>query len=109
MCVVCAHTAEDLPPAITENIKTIHESVELEVQLIDDLLDLTKIARGKLQLHSQELSAHEMLGRTLQIVAHDIANKQLNVGVDPRASGDRIVADPARLQQVFWNIIKVPS
>ncbi|ELR21826.1 response regulator receiver domain containing protein [Acanthamoeba castellanii str. Neff] len=97
---------EDLPPAITENIKTIHESVELEVQLIDDLLDLTKIARGKLQLHSQELSAHELLGRTLQIVAHDIANKQLNVGVDPRASGDRIVADPARLQQVFWNIIK---
>jgi signal transduction histidine kinase len=34
------------------------------------------------------------------------AKKELKVGVDPRASGDRIVADPARLQQVFWNIIK---
>jgi signal transduction histidine kinase len=107
VCVVCvALIAEDMPPAITEDIKTIHESVELDVQLIDDLLDLTKVAPGKLQLHSQELSAHELLGRTLQIVAHDIANKELNVGVDPRASGDRIVADPARLQQVFWNIIQ---
>jgi len=42
-CVECA--GEGLPPQAEENVRMIHESVELEVQLIDDLLDLTKISR----------------------------------------------------------------
>ncbi len=107
MCVVCAHTAEDLPPAITENIKTIHESVELEVQLIDDLLDLTKIARGKLQLHRQYVEAHELVDRTLRIVDHELLKKKLLLRVHLNAQHHLLHVDPARMQQVFWNIIKV--
>jgi signal transduction histidine kinase len=38
-------TGEGLPPHVEENVRMIRESVELEVQLIDDLLDLTKISR----------------------------------------------------------------
>lgn len=103
---VLAISAENLSPSVRESIQTIHESVELEVQLIGDLLDLTKIARGKVQLHLQDSSAHELLGRTLQIVSHDIASKKLHISTEAQATGDRIMVDPARMQQVFWNIIK---
>ncbi|ELR19588.1 ATPase/histidine kinase/DNA gyrase B/HSP90 domain containing protein, partial [Acanthamoeba castellanii str. Neff] len=97
---------EGLPPQAEENVRMIHESVELEVQLIDDLLDLTKISRNKLELHLQEVVAHELLSRTLQIVGHEIKLKKLHVSTDFAATIDRLNADPARLQQVFWNITK---
>ncbi len=85
---------------------TIHECVELEVQLIDDLLDLTKIAREKLQLHHQPVNAHDLLTRTMHIVNHEIFNKKLATQIDARAECCILMADPARIQQVLWNILK---
>jgi K+-sensing histidine kinase KdpD len=82
--------------------------VELEVQLIDDLLDLTKVARGKLQLHRQYVEAHELVDRTLRIVDHELLKKKLLLRVHLNAQHHLLHVDPARMQQVFWNIIKVP-
>lgn len=77
-------------------MRTIHESVELEVQLIDDLLDLTKIARGKLQLYHQNVSAHDLVARTLRIVEHETKKKSLHLCVELNAKHHLLCVDPAR-------------
>jgi signal transduction histidine kinase len=44
-----------LPASLTADLETVRRNVELEARLIDDLLDLTRISRGKLELHCERL------------------------------------------------------
>jgi signal transduction histidine kinase/ActR/RegA family two-component response regulator len=95
-----------LPADMREQIRTIRRNVELEARLIDDLLDLTRITHGKLQLHRVPAGAHRLLAQTLDMYRADLHEKNLSLAVDLRAEHDGVLADPARLQQVFWNLIK---
>ncbi len=99
-------TNRDLPEALRDDLAMIHRNVELETRLIDDLLDLTRIVSGKLRLHPEPVRVHPLLTSVLDICAGDIFDKDLHVECDLRAADDRIIADPARLQQVLWNLIK---
>jgi two-component system CheB/CheR fusion protein len=83
----------------------IRRNVELEARLIDDLLDLTRIAKGKLQLHLEMIDAHELIQSALDICRGEIEAKQIEVTVDLAARRHIVYADSARLQQVFWNLI----
>jgi two-component system CheB/CheR fusion protein len=83
----------------------IRRNVELEARLIDDLLDLTRIAKGKLQLHLETIDAHELLCSALEICRGEIDARGLKVTVDLAARRHFVHADSARLQQVFWNLI----
>lgn len=98
-----------LPPEIDEGLQMVCRNVELEARLIDDLLDLTRITRGKLQLHLRKSSAHELLGHAMDIVREEINARQLQLSVQFQASDHVVLADAARLQQVFWNILRNAS
>jgi two-component system CheB/CheR fusion protein len=98
-----------LSPEITEGLKMVCRNVELEARLIDDLLDLTRIARGKLQLHLRKSDAHELLGHAMEIVRNDIDSRELNLSLELNASEHHVLADSSRLQQVFWNVLKNAS
>ena len=74
-------------------------------QLIDDLLDLTRIDRGKVQLHFEIVDAHALLQNVLEICQPEIDRKQLTPSLDLGAKRVHMRADPARLQQIFWNLI----
>jgi CheY-like chemotaxis protein len=80
--------------------------VELEALLIDDLLDLTRIAHGKLELHHDAVDIHGSLEHALTISQADIAEKRLTVRRHFEAAEHHCWADTARIQQVFWNLIK---
>jgi signal transduction histidine kinase len=87
-------------------LEIIRRNVELEARLIDDLLDITRIAHGKLQLTPEIINAHRAIGRALEICQRDIESKHLEVALDLKAPEHHIKADPARFQQVLWNLIK---
>lgn len=87
-------------------LEIIRRNVELEARLIDDLLDVTRIAHGKLQLTPEIINAHRAIGRALEICQRDIESKHLEVALDLKAPEHHIKADPARFQQVLWNLIK---
>src|SRR5437588_6361719 len=89
-----------------EALEVIRRNVELEARLIDDLLDVTRIAKGKLQLSFEIICVHEILQRAHEICRNDIAAKDLQVEFRLRAAQAHVEGDPARLQQVFWNLIK---
>ena len=96
----------DLPTELRADVELIHRNVELEARLIDDLLDVTRISRGKIELHRETISLHACLQTTLEICASDIQAKSLKVSVALNARQHFVSADPARLQQVFWNLLK---
>src|SRR6266487_3730074 len=91
---------------VREALEVIRRNVELEARLIDDLLDVTRIAKGKLQLSFEIICVHEILQRAYEICREDIAAKDLQVEFRLRAAHAHVEGDPARLQQVFWNLIK---
>ena len=87
-------------------IEIIRRNVELEARLIDDLLDITRIAHGKLQLTPETINAHRAIHRALEICQREIDARRLDVLLDLQAEAFHVNADPARFQQVLWNVIK---
>lgn len=93
-------------PEVRRALEVIRRNVELEARLIDDLLDVTRISKGKLQLSLETASVHEILQRSYEICREEIAAKDLKIEFRLRAERAYVEGDPARLQQVFWNLIK---
>lgn len=96
----------DLPPEIAEGLQMICRNVELEARLIDDLLDLTRITRGKLQLDLRTADAHELLRHAIDIVQSEIDARRLELDVRLDAKAHTVSVDASRLQQVFWNVLR---
>jgi two-component system CheB/CheR fusion protein len=94
---------KQLPPDVREDLATIRQNVELEARLIDDLLDLTRVARGLLHLNPAPLDVHLLLRGTIALCFPDDAIDI--VTTDLAATRHHVFADPARLQQVFWNLL----
>ena len=88
-----------------EHIAMIRRNVETEARLVDDLLDLTRIIRGKVQLHFEVVDAHALLRMTLAMLQADADAKALSVTVTFAARAHHVWADPCRLQQVFFNVL----
>ena len=95
----------DLRPDVQQGLKMVRGSVELEMRLIEDVLDLSRIARGKLTLQLRKADAHELLQSALEIVRSDIEQRHLTPFVALEASRHELVADAPRLQQVFWSVL----
>jgi CheY-like chemotaxis protein len=93
-------------PETRHALEVIRRNVELEARLIDDLLDITRIAKGKLQLTFETADAHDILQRAYEICRDEIAAKNQHAEFRWRAERSCVEADPARMQQVFWNLIK---
>jgi signal transduction histidine kinase/CheY-like chemotaxis protein len=87
-------------------LEVIRRNVELEARLIDDLLDVTRIAKGKLQLTLEIVDVHEILRRAYEICRDDIERKSIEAKFELKAEDVFVEGDPARLQQIFWNLIK---
>ncbi|HEX4639686.1 MAG TPA: ATP-binding protein [Chthoniobacterales bacterium] len=93
-------------PKVHEALEVIRRNVELEARLIDDLLDVTRIAKGKLQLTFEVVDVHEILRRAYEISREDMARKKIEPRFELKATHVHVDGDPARLQQVFWNLVK---
>jgi len=97
---------EKLPDDVREELRMIGQNVSLEARLIDDLLDLTRIVRGKLQLAFEAVDVRDVLRRTAETCRADLTQKSLCLEMRPEAQHTTVWGDPARLQQVFLNLLK---
>ena len=96
----------DLPGDLHSDLKVIRENIEMEARLIDDLLDLTRVNRGKVELRNEIVDSHAAIRSALQTCGNDAESKRLNVRLNLNAVHHYVWADAARLQQVFWNLLK---
>jgi signal transduction histidine kinase len=106
LLATAATSDPSLPPDIRQDFEVIARNVGLEARLIDDLLDLTRITRGKLSLDLQPVDAHDVLRDAIATAQPEIDDKRLVLETSFRARRSRLNADPVRLQQVFWNVLK---
>ena len=84
----------------------IRRNVELESQLIDDLLDLTRIAKDKLQLRFGPLDAHDVIQNVVEICRPEAQARNLKVRLNLRAGAHHVSGDAAKFQQIVWNLLK---
>jgi two-component system CheB/CheR fusion protein len=95
---------EPLPDTVRNGLAMIRRNVELEARLIDDLLDVTRIAQGKLELRRRTADLRQVLEHAVEASARPGApGPQVATELD---EGDlRLWADAPRLTQVFWNLL----
>jgi signal transduction histidine kinase len=93
------------PAHMRDACDIIQRNIQLEVRLIDDLLDLARIRNGKLALRTQDADALDILREAIRICSDDITRRRIHLVEQHEAASTALHADPARLQQVFWNLI----
>jgi PAS domain S-box-containing protein len=96
----------NVPEELKHDLEVIHRNVELEARIIDDLLDYTRISRGKLHLNTGTVDVHSLIGHAMEMSRSELLDKKINLSVDLNAEQHFVMGDAIRLQQVLWNLIK---
>jgi PAS domain S-box-containing protein len=108
--VVAAVSALGDDPALDEDTRLdlamIRRNLDLEVRLIDDLLDVSRVAAGKLRLELRLVDAASVLREAATIVSSDLDAHSQTLSIDTPGAPYPVQADAARLQQVFWNLLR---
>ena len=106
LTIAAMESDPDLPVRLRKSVAMIRRNIELETRLIDDLLDLNRVTSGKMHLQVQPTRMHAVLTQALQTCGSETSAKKLNIQLDLQADNDLVNADPARLQQTFWNLLR---
>jgi signal transduction histidine kinase/CheY-like chemotaxis protein len=86
--------------------RAIYDSARRQAQLIDDLLDVSRIMSGKLRLElSPVVDVKEIVGKALEMVQPAADAKRIYITIDGRNAIGTICADSARVQQIVWNLL----
>ncbi len=93
---------EDLRPTM----EMIRHNVNLQARLIDDLLDTMRIVQGKMPMHWGVTDCHQVIRHAVEVCRSEVFGKAIRLDLDLAAKDRHVNADSARLQQVFWNLIK---
>jgi PAS domain S-box-containing protein len=96
---------ETLPGTVRTQLAEMQRNLELEARLIDDLLDLTRVANKKLQIEASALNLHHVIQDSVHILKSEIDAKKISVSLELGAVDPIITGDRVRLQQVMWNLL----
>ncbi|MCW7539007.1 PAS domain S-box protein [Aquabacterium sp. A7-Y] len=92
-------------PAVVQAAETIHRTVLSQAQIIDDLLDLSRLNTGKLTLRRTQVDFLAIVQRIAEAVAADALAKQLDIQLELPEQPLLLHADPVRLEQITWNLV----
>ncbi len=90
---------------VNKGIKIIEESGKIQAQLINDLLDVSRIIAGKLSLELREVNPSTLIHGAIEAVRSTAELKSIQIETAFDSTIGTVMADPVRLQQVFWNLL----
>ncbi len=93
------------PAKTTQAVTIIERNAKLQVQLIDDLLDISRILRGKLVLNMFPVDLNFAISAALETVRLAIDAKAINLQTQLDRTIKTVMGDVGRLQQVMWNLL----
>lgn len=93
------------PATTARALETIERNAQAQSQMIEDILDVSRIIRGKLQLNLRPINLIPVVEAAIDSVrpAAEAKSLQLESLLDPAL--ERVVGDPDRLQQIIWNLL----
>jgi signal transduction histidine kinase len=92
--------------AVKEAINVIERNAKAQATLIDDLLDVARIAQGQLQLSNLPVHLPAIVTAAIDTIRPAAAAKQIDVNVEIQSSPMLTLrGDPTRMQQVVWNLL----
>src|SRR5262249_32680101 len=106
LATVTARLERPVDSELSAEMEMIRRNVALEARLIDDLLDISRIERGQLNLALQAVDVHEVIERAVDICRAEVLGVGLKLGLDLSAEGHHVMGDPARLMQIVWNLVQ---
>jgi PAS domain S-box-containing protein len=95
----------DLNPRQMKSIATIERSGEHLLSLINDILDVSKISAGKLELNITEVSPIELCKSSLMFIKQKAIQQQLTIDTQIPNNLDKIFVDERRMRQVLINLL----
>jgi PAS domain S-box-containing protein len=81
------------------------DNLQLEARIIDDLLDISRITRGQMEYKFQITDLHTLIEHAVEICKPDFSANGHQLRLDLSAPRHHVEGDPARLQQVIWNLV----
>ena len=94
----------DLPETIRSDLHVISRNLQLQARLIDDLLDLTRVSKGKISLQREITDVHSLIRSVRQLCEIAIDRQQVGFEMQLEAPRYHVLGDAGRLQQVLWNL-----
>jgi two-component system CheB/CheR fusion protein len=110
--VMAAHAVAEekgLSEESREALEVIERNIKIECNLIDDLLDVTRIGRGKMEITKAPIDVHEVIRKAVEICRTGMGAKKQKLAIALEAKRHTIHGDFTRLQQVFWNLVQNAS
>jgi PAS domain S-box-containing protein len=98
-----------LPADVRADLDMVSRNIDLEVRLIADLLDVSRIISGKLHLEKRPTDVALTLREAMKIVGGELDAKGQTLTVETPGAPYLIAGDAARLQQMFWNLLRNAS
>jgi PAS domain S-box-containing protein len=98
-------SSEPLSPRVAELVGVVKRNIEIEAQLINDLLDVTRIARGRLDLALVAVDLHDVIRQAVDVCRPQAEARSISIGMDFTTAAHVVLGDPGRLRQVFWNLL----
>src|ERR1700722_11800569 len=98
-------TDESLAQHVRDDAQLIARNLELEMRLIDDLLDVTRIVSGKLRLRLERAGEHAPINNCIGGSQAALSAREIAIALDLRVENHEVNADAAKLQQVLWNLL----
>lgn len=98
-------TLSPTDPVVPQALASIARSADLQAQLIDDVLDVSRIVSGKLRLNIQDVDVAHVLSAAVEAVQPSAAAKDITLVTSLAGNVGTIAADSTRLQQMVWNLI----
>jgi len=95
----------DLNPTQEEYLQDVHHSSRHLLSLINDILDLSKIEAGKIELHRSPVSLPEILKKSLTVIQEKAMRRQVQLSVEFDGISEPVSADERKLRQVLYNLL----
>src|ERR1019366_9265018 len=93
------------PDKLKHGIRMIERSAKSQGQLIDDLLDITRIQSGKLSINFTEINPSEPVSLSIDAVRPLAESKQVVIDSEIKIQSEKVWGDRERLQQTVWNLL----
>jgi PAS domain S-box-containing protein len=93
------------PEDFERGLETIERNVRVQTQIVNDLLDMSRIIAGKLHLEVQPLQLQELINDALEAIRPSAAARQIRIQTLLDSSIGLVRGDPNRMQQILWNLL----